>query len=104
MTRLAFKMKLNPGCEVEYNKRHHEIWPELEDLLKGAGISEYSIFLDPATNHLFCVLRVVAPSDVEALASHPLMRKWWAYMADIMETNADHSPVITPLQEVFYMP
>jgi len=29
--------------------------------------------------------------------------KWRAYMADIMETNPDNSPVTTPLEEVFYM-
>ena len=53
MDRIAFKMKLNPGCEEEYKKRHDEIWPELESLLKKSGISDYSIFFDKETNILF---------------------------------------------------
>ncbi|MGB9142439.1 MAG: L-rhamnose mutarotase, partial [Aestuariivirga sp.] len=40
-------MFLKPGMEAEYKRRHDEIWPELLDLLHAAGISEYSIYLDP---------------------------------------------------------
>ena len=42
----AFKMKLNPGMEDEYRRRHDEIWPELTELLKDAGVEDYSIHLD----------------------------------------------------------
>jgi len=31
------------------------------------------------------------------------MQRWWAYMADIMETHPDHSPISTPLKEMFYL-
>ena len=48
-------MKLKPGCEVEYEKRHRAIWPELVKLLKETGVSEYSIFWDKETNLLFAV-------------------------------------------------
>ena len=44
MKRVAFTMQLKPGQKEEYKKRHDEIWPELKQLLKQAGISEYSIF------------------------------------------------------------
>lgn len=103
MTRLAFKMKLYPGFENEYKKRHEELWPELKQLLKSAGIGEYSIFLDSETNILFGVLQA---KDQEALANlpkEPIMQKWWAYMKDIMESNSDNSPVSIPLKEVFYL-
>ena len=56
MQKYAFKMRLNPGCEEEYMKRHDDIWPELVGLLKDAGISDYSIHLDRETNILFGVL------------------------------------------------
>ena len=49
MRRVAFKMKLKSGFEAEYRKRHDEIWPELVKTLEEAGISDYSIFLDPET-------------------------------------------------------
>ena len=102
--RVAFKMKLHPGQEAEYKRRHDALWPELEDLLRRTGIRDYSIFLDEKTLDLFGVLNMDAPARLDDLPRHPVMQKWWAYMADIMETNPDHSPVSVPLQEVFYMP
>lgn len=102
MQRIAFKMKLKPGCESEYKKRHDKIWPELTILLREAGISEYSIFLDEETNTLFAVQKQGGQSSQD-LGSTAIVQKWWAYMADIMETNPDHSPLSTPLTEVFYM-
>jgi L-rhamnose mutarotase len=104
MARVAFKMKLFPGFEEEYKKRHEELWPELEALLKKTGISEYSIFLDDQTNTLFGVLKATDPSALNNLPSNAVMQKWWAYMKDIMESNPDNSPVSIPLKEVFYMP
>lgn len=104
MARVSFKMKLFPGLEAEYRKRHDEIWPELVELLKTAGISDYSIFLDSETNSLFGVLKAEDPSALDNLPSKPVMQKWWAYMKDIMESNPDNSPVSIPLKEVFYLP
>ena len=104
MARVAFKMKLYQGCEDEYRKRHDQLWPELEALLKQSGISDYSIFLDSDTNFLFGVLKAENPSALDDLPSKPVMQKWWAYMKDIMESNPDNSPVSIPLKEVFYLP
>ena len=104
MQRVAFKMKLFPGFEAEYKKRHDEIWPELQALLKQTGIQEYSIFLDERTNDLFGYLQVDDALAMDELPKHPVMQRWWNYMKDIMETNADASPVSIPLKEVFYMP
>ena len=103
MPRIAFKMKLHPGQEAEYRRRHDEIWPELETLLKETGISEYSIFLDEKTLDLFGVLNIENPALLDDLPPHPVMQRWWAYMADIMDSNPDHSPVSVPLKEVFYL-
>lgn len=104
MQRVAFKMKLFKGQEAEYKKRHDEIWPELVHLLKEAGIADYSIFLDEPTGYLFGVLKITNAINLDALPQQPIMKKWWAYMQDIMESNADNSPVSVPLPEVFYMP
>jgi len=101
--RLAFKMHLNEGQKDEYKKRHDEIWPELGQLLKDAGVSEYSIFLDEETNTLFAFQKVSGTGSSQDLGQTEIVRKWWAYMADIMKTNPDHSPITKPLEEVFYM-
>ena len=104
MKRIAFKMQLHKGFEEEYRRRHDELWPELEQLLKKAGISEYSIFLDPSTNSLFGVLKAADPKNLDNLPQQEVMQRWWKYMADIMDTNPDNSPVSIPLEEVFYLP
>ena len=103
MQRHAFKMRLNPGMEAEYTRRHDEIWPELVDLLREAGISNYSIHLDRETNTLFGYLERRDDHAMDDLPNHPVMKKWWAYMGDIMATNPDGSPVAIPLAETFYM-
>ncbi|WP_210270222.1 L-rhamnose mutarotase [Aureimonas sp. ME7] len=99
----AFRMVLPPGCADEYRRRHDAIPPELVALLRSAGVRDYSIHLDPETNHLFAVLKRPADHRMDALAASEIMRRWWTGMADIMETNSDQSPVVTPLEPMFRM-
>ncbi len=96
-------MQLNAGFENEYKKRHDELWPELKQLLKSTGISEYSIFLEESTNSLFGFLKAEDINLLDNLPDHPVMQKWWLYMKDIMKSNPDNSPVSVPLKEVFYL-
>jgi L-rhamnose mutarotase len=100
----AFRMQLNPGMAAEYRRRHDAIWPELVDLLHGAGIFDYSIHLDHETGALFGVLWRSGAHEMDALDEHPVMQRWWAAMADIMQTEANNEPVATPLETVFHMP
>ena len=100
----AFKMRLNPGLRDEYRARHDAIWPELVDLLRQAGISDYSIHFDAETDTLFGVLWRADGHAMDALPQSPVMRRWWAYMADIMETKPDDEPMAVPLETVFHMP
>lgn len=95
------KMKLFKGFEAEYKKRHDELWPELKALLKETGIHEYYIYLDAETLILFAFLKADDPVKLDNISSHPVMKKWWHYMKDIMDTNEDESPVSIPLKEVF---
>ncbi len=103
MKRQAFKMYLKPGCEAEYEKRHCEIWRDLEQLLKNSGIYDYSIFWDKETNTLFAYQKVTRNEGSQDLGTNSIVQRWWKYNADIMETNADNSPISVPLEEVFYM-
>ncbi len=97
-------MQLHRGFEEEYRRRHDNLWPELQQLLNQTGVRDYSIYLDEETNTLFGVMQVEEPELLEKMAEHPVMKKWWAYMKDIMDTNPDNSPVSIPLKEVFYLP
>jgi L-rhamnose mutarotase len=103
MKRNAFVMHLHPGCEAEYRRRHDEIWPELKAELRGAGVSDYSIYLDPKTNTLFAYQRLADDAADGALAEREIVKKWWHMMRDLMDTNPDESPVCDPLEEVFHM-
>lgn len=104
MLRVAFKMQLKPGFAEEYRRRHDALWPEMKAALKAAGVSDYSIFLDPETLALFGVQKRTDDHSVAALPSNPVVRRWWEHMKDIMETNPDGSPVSKPLNEVFFLP
>jgi L-rhamnose mutarotase len=103
MKRFAFKMKLNPGLKEEYARRHNAIWPDLKALLSETGVRDYTIFLDEETNTLFAFQKQEGESSSQDLGTNPLVQKWWKYMADIMETNPDNSPVSIPLEELFHM-
>jgi L-rhamnose mutarotase len=96
-------MQLNPGMEAEYKRRHDAIWPELAALLRQAGVSDYSIHLDRETNALFGVLWRTNDHTMDELPKHPVMRRWWDHMADLMATRPDHEPVAVPLVTVFQM-
>ena len=97
----AFTMKLKPGFEEEYKKRHDEIWPELQALLNESGIEQYYIFLDEKIGTLFAFQTLKENHTTKTIPQNPIVKKWWAFMADIMETNPDYSPIETPLKEVF---
>lgn len=96
-------MKLKPGTAREYKRRHDNIWPELKALLSGAGVYDYSIFLDEDTNTLFAVQKTSGDKGSQDLGKSEVVQRWWAYMADLMETNPDHSPKSEPLTEVFHL-
>jgi len=102
--RIAFKMKLFKGFEAEYKRRHDAMSAELKALLKETGICDYSIFLDEATNALFGYFTIEDHEKLSDLPAKEIMKKWWHYMKDIMETNDDDSPFSIPLKEVFYLP
>jgi L-rhamnose mutarotase len=87
----------------EYRRRHDALWPDLALALKDAGISDYSIFLDETSGHLFATLKRPADHRMDALPHLPVMRRWWDYMAELMETEADHAPVVIPLTPMFHL-
>jgi len=60
-------------------------------------------FFDEETNILFGVLKVGDEAKLDELPDEPVMKKWWDYMKDIMETNEDNSPISIRLKEVFYL-
>ena len=101
---IAFRMQLNPGQAAAYTQRHDAIFPDLVQALKAAGISDYSIWLDPDTHHLFATLTRTDDHSMDQLPKTEVVKRWWAHMADIMATDADNVPDQVPLTRVFYLP
>ncbi len=103
MIRKAFVMTIYPDMHEEYERRHKEIWPELVQALRDHGVRNYSIFLDRETSKLFACLELENEEKWKKLSCAEINRKWWAYMAPVMETNPDNSPVTKDLKLVFHM-
>jgi len=101
--RIAFRMNLNPGQAAEYRRRHDAIFPELTKALKDAGVSDYTIWLDPETNHLFATLVRADSHHMDDLPNQEIVKRWWKHMADIMQTHPDNVPVEVQLQPMFHL-
>ncbi|MCU0250932.1 MAG: L-rhamnose mutarotase [Vicinamibacterales bacterium] len=103
MIRKAFRMRVNPGAEAEYARRHRPIWQELEDALLAHGVVTYSIYLDDGTHDLFGYVEVEDEARWAAIAGTDVCQRWWRHMRDVMPANADSSPVSRDLREVFHI-
>lgn len=101
---IAFRMTLHPGQAAEYERRHDAVYPELLAALKDAGVSDYTIWHDPESNHLFGILTRSDDHKLDAIPQTEIAKRWWAFMRDIMDSHPDNSPVQIPLRRVFYLP
>ena len=83
----GFTMKLYEGQEVEYEKRHNLLWPEMKEMIHRYGGKNYTIFLDPNSLILFGYIEIEDEKLWREGAETEINKKWWEYMADIMETG-----------------
>lgn len=100
MTNYAWVLEVRPGYEEEYKRRHDEIWPDMLDALRKAGIRNYNIF-----RHGLTLFGYFETDDLEgaraALADDPVNAKWAEWMAPIMKIEIDSAtnfPFLLPLQ------
>ena len=103
MIRKGFKMHLHPGKKAEYKRRHDELWPEMKEMIHEYGGKNYSIYLDEETNTLFGYIEIESNERWALSADTKICKRWWAYMADLMEVNDDNSPVSTDLTPLFHL-
>ena len=103
MSRYAFRMQLKQGMEAEYKAAHDAIWPELAKLLHDSGVRDYAIFHDGETGALFATLTIEGEDKRAQLPANPIMQRWWAAMAPLMETHDDNRPMEWPLTQMFHL-
>jgi L-rhamnose mutarotase len=103
MAGYAWVLEVRPGYEEEYKRRHDEIWPEMVDTLRAAGIRNYNIF-----RHGLTLFGYFETDDLDEtrrrLAADPVNAKWGEYMAPIMKIETDPTtsfPFLLPKQ--FFM-
>lgn len=103
MIRKGFLMTLKPGSREEYERRHNPVWPEMREVLKAHGVSNYSIFHERGSDRLFAYAEAESEELWRRIAETDACRRWWAYMKDLMLTNPDDSPFAQDLDEVFHL-
>ena len=104
MQRIAFLITLRPGADpAEYKRRHDEIWPEMLDALRAAGIHNYSIFRHGELLFAYAEVEDVARMAA-ALARDPINARWQEYMRDMITIEGDpETGFATLLPEMFHM-
>jgi L-rhamnose mutarotase len=103
MIRKGFLMRLEPGNQAEYERRHNPIWPELQEVLKAHGVHNYSIYLEQESDYLFAYAEIESEERWQQIAQTEVCQRWWADMKPLMQTNDDNSPVALELKEVFHL-
>ena len=104
MERVGFTMRVLPGKEAEYRRRHAAVWPEMLAALKAAGCRDYSIFIRGAD--LFAYLEVDDFAAFRAfMAASPVNDRWQAEMAEFFELPSGERPDtgLRRLEEVFHL-
>jgi L-rhamnose mutarotase len=103
MERVGFTMRVLPGQEAEYRRRHAAVWPDMLDALRSAGARDYSIFI--RGSDLFAYL-VVDDFDVfrASMAASPVNARWQAEMASLIDPLTDPATGFHQrLDEVFHL-
>ena len=97
---IAFALRLKPGSEAEYKRRHDTIWPEMKETLLASGILHYEIYLEGESGLLFAHMR--CRRGMQRDMDHPVMRRWRTYMADILVQEGER-PWRRPLPLMFVL-
>lgn len=97
MEKYAWKATVKDGCLEEYRRRHDNIWPEMVEVLKNAGIKNYTIW--NVGNELFgyyeCEKGIKFAADAQA--NSEVVKRWDEYMKDVMVMEMDPETGAQPL-------
>ena len=103
MERFAWKGRIKPGMKAEYQRRHDAIWPEMKELLKAAGIRNYTIWTDGETlfGYYECEKGVAFAEQTQA--GSPIVDRWNDYMQDVLELEMDPVTGAQPKMEQVFL-
>lgn len=95
MERVCFSFELNPGTEAEYERRHRELWPELAQAFRDAGIERFFLFRNGV-----CVIGYAEcePDAFARVAGTEISRAWSAWLGELITGKFTHYTEIWQLE------
>lgn len=102
MEKYAWNALVAEGKIDEYKRRHDNLWPEMKELLKKAGIRNYTIW--NVGNELFGYYECEFGAEYAAKVQREseIVERWDEYMKDILIMETDPETGAQPrLTQVF---
>jgi L-rhamnose mutarotase len=104
LDRICFVIRLRPGTEAEYRRRHDVIWPELTDAIRAAGIREYTLFRRGNEVFAFAECERDGKAAFRRLARTAIDAEWSRWLSDLIELETDEQGELRYAEEVWRLP
>ena len=99
--RTVSQCRLKLECVEEYIRRHQQVWPELLEAYRKAGITQISCFLHDLDLLVYSEFETeVYEKAKDSLARDPIETRWQAMMESLRDPAFENHSY----DEVFYMP
>jgi L-rhamnose mutarotase len=103
MQRYCFTFNLRPGAEAEYKRRHDEIWPELVEAIRDAGIHNYTLFRRGLQVIAYCECEPDAATAFARVGATDVNRRWAESFEDVIERLVDDQGRLMDAVEVWHL-
>jgi L-rhamnose mutarotase len=103
MERACFTFTLRPGMEDEYKRRHDEIWPDLVEDIREAGVRNYSLFRRGSTVFAYCECDPDVATSFARLGESTANARWSKWFQDVIESLTDDNGQLRFAQEVWHL-
>ncbi len=103
MQRICFLMEITPGREAEYQRRHDEIWPELVDALRSAGVRNYTLFRRGTQVIAYAECHPDAATAFGAVGATEVNARWSRWFADVLAEHTAADGSLIEASEVWHL-
>ena len=103
MEKHVWKAHIKEGMVEEYIRRHDEIWPEMVETLKEAGITNYTIWNTGTELFGYYECEKGYAYAEKYQKESPVVARWNVYMADVMDFDTDENGNQLEYHSVFYL-
>src|SRR5215216_5932250 len=101
--RICFTFEIRPGAEAEYKRRHDEIWPELVEVIKKAGISNYTLFRYGTQVVAYAECEPDVATAFGKVGATEVNRRWAEWFEDIIVALTDAEGNLFRADEVWHL-